>query len=296
MNYLTIKDVAQKWSISERRLRQMCIDGLIEGAVKKEGIWLIPDNINKPSDRRYKNRKHIVVVTSSLESGELIAKHFIMQGYNVSIISEEKSQISDVMSYVCLKNDNDNLKSILNSFDRIDSLIVFPSSYLPKKIDEVTSEEFDYYADLIVKQTYNCIKYSIETIRTSKGNIVLLHSSVALNVEPGALIYSMLQSTLVMLGKALAIREAQYGVRVNNIALGPATTDKLKEQVNREQFKEWKSINPLGVSFNFKDCLDILSFLTIENRASKKMTGTVIPIDGGESIADAYTITQKGGK
>ena len=92
-------------------------------------------------------------------------------------------------------------------------------------MEETTVDDFNYYSDLIIKNTYNVIKYSINKIIKSKGNIVILNSSVAMNPEPGAIIYSMLQSTLIMLCKALAIREGKNGVRVNNVALGPAKTD-----------------------------------------------------------------------
>ena len=48
MEYLTSEEVAQKWGISARRVTTLCKDGRIEGAVQKGGVWLIPDNVQKP--------------------------------------------------------------------------------------------------------------------------------------------------------------------------------------------------------------------------------------------------------
>ena len=295
MKMLNTNEISIKWNISERRIRKLCENNLINGAIKENGFWKIPENSNKPQDRRYKSRKRVVVVTNSSFVGEVITKAFISIGYKVSLICEEKLSINEVQCFKCNINDYNKLKNIFENIDRIDSLIAFPSSYLPKTILNTTVEDFNYYSNLIIKHTYNAIKYSLDKIRKSKGSITIIHSSVALNPEPGATIYSMLQASLVMLGKALAIREGGFGVRVNNIALGPARTDKLMEKVTKTQIKEWKDINPLGVSFKFDDCLDPLVNLVNKKGGFAKMTGTVIPIDGGESIADAYTSTQKGG-
>ena len=295
MKMISTGKISEKWDISERRIRKLCEDNLIEGAVKENGFWRIPENAIKPQDRRYKSRKRILIVTNSLFAGETIANEFILQGYKVSLISEQKLKINEVQCFKCNINDTKEIKSIISNIDRIDNLIIFPSSYLPKTILETTDEDFNYYSNLIIKNTYNTIKFAIEKIRKSKGSTTILHSSVALNPEPGAAIYSMLQASLVMLGKALAIREGKFGVRVNNIALGPAKTDKLMEKVTQIQIREWKNINPLGVTFKFDDCLDILVNLANAKGGYSKMTGAVIPIDGGESIADAYTFTQKGG-
>ena len=295
MKMLNTGEFSKIWDISERRIRKLCENNLIKGAIKENGFWKIPENAKKPQDRRYKSRKRIVIVTNSSFAGEIIAKEFISKGYKVSLICAEELILNDVQSFNCNINDYKVIKDIFENIDRIDSLIIFPSSYLPKTIIETTEDDFKYYSNLIIKNTYNTIKYSIDKIRKCKGSITLLHSSVALNPEPGAAIYSMLQASLVMLGKSLAIREGSFGVRVNNIALGPAKTDKLMEKVTNTQIKEWRNINPLGVSFKFDDCLDVLVNLVNKKGGFSKMTGTVIPIDGGESIADAYTSTQKRG-
>ena len=32
MEYLTVKEIAEKWGISERRLQTMCKEGMVEGS------------------------------------------------------------------------------------------------------------------------------------------------------------------------------------------------------------------------------------------------------------------------
>ena len=59
MKYIGIKEAAAKWGVSERRVRLMCSEGRIEGAIKLGWSWTIPSDTPKPRDgrelRRYKN-------------------------------------------------------------------------------------------------------------------------------------------------------------------------------------------------------------------------------------------------
>ena len=51
---MQIKEASEKWNISERRIRQLIQDGRIEGAEKIGTTWNIPDDVNKPLDKRFK--------------------------------------------------------------------------------------------------------------------------------------------------------------------------------------------------------------------------------------------------
>lgn len=54
MNYMTTKEIAEKWGISDRRILQYCNARRIPGVVKKGNLWLIPADTEKPKDGRYK--------------------------------------------------------------------------------------------------------------------------------------------------------------------------------------------------------------------------------------------------
>ncbi|WP_026489171.1 helix-turn-helix domain-containing protein [Butyrivibrio sp. XBB1001] len=61
MDYLTIKEVAQKWNLSERRIQTMCKDGIIIGAMRFGHSWAIPIDAERPVDKRVKTGKYIKV-------------------------------------------------------------------------------------------------------------------------------------------------------------------------------------------------------------------------------------------
>lgn len=52
MDYLTTKQIAKKWGISERRVRIICSQDKINGAKRMGWIWLIPASAEKPVDGR----------------------------------------------------------------------------------------------------------------------------------------------------------------------------------------------------------------------------------------------------
>ena len=49
MDYMTLKEAAEKWGVTPRRVNYYCAAGRIPGAVKMAGVWLIPKNAEKPS-------------------------------------------------------------------------------------------------------------------------------------------------------------------------------------------------------------------------------------------------------
>ena len=57
MDYIVIKEAAEKWGVSERRVQQFCEAGRIPGAVKPSRDWLIPHDAAKPADGRINNRR-----------------------------------------------------------------------------------------------------------------------------------------------------------------------------------------------------------------------------------------------
>ena len=58
MDYLTVKELGEKWGITSRMVTVYCKEGRLPGAVKKGNLWLIPIDVDKPEDNRRNNGKH----------------------------------------------------------------------------------------------------------------------------------------------------------------------------------------------------------------------------------------------
>ncbi len=52
MEYISAKQAARNWNISQRRVLALCADGRIENLVRIGNMWLIPCNTEKPVDGR----------------------------------------------------------------------------------------------------------------------------------------------------------------------------------------------------------------------------------------------------
>lgn len=68
MDYITAKQAAEKWKISERRVQVLCNQGKVEGAVKLGWAWAIPKEAKKPIDGRSLKNKNTNL--SSLKSSQ----------------------------------------------------------------------------------------------------------------------------------------------------------------------------------------------------------------------------------
>lgn len=60
--YITVKQAAEKWGISDRRVRILCSEGKIPGAYQEGRAWKIPYDVAKPTDGRYKIKESLIPI------------------------------------------------------------------------------------------------------------------------------------------------------------------------------------------------------------------------------------------
>jgi hypothetical protein len=59
MDYISIRQLSEKWEISTRRIQILCRDGRIPGAMRIANTWAVPADAEKPKDARVKSGKYI---------------------------------------------------------------------------------------------------------------------------------------------------------------------------------------------------------------------------------------------
>lgn len=57
--YLKIREIAERWELSERRVNTLCLQGRIPGAIKFGTTWAIPEDAEKPKDNRITSGRYI---------------------------------------------------------------------------------------------------------------------------------------------------------------------------------------------------------------------------------------------
>lgn len=53
-DYISVKEAASKWGISERRVQKLCENSRIDGVMRFGHSWMIPKIVEKPCDLRKK--------------------------------------------------------------------------------------------------------------------------------------------------------------------------------------------------------------------------------------------------
>lgn len=58
MEYITVRQAAEKWGITERWVQKLCEEGRINGAVRFSRVWMIPKDAKRPVDGRKRSESN----------------------------------------------------------------------------------------------------------------------------------------------------------------------------------------------------------------------------------------------
>ena len=64
LSFISAKEAAEKWNISQRRVSVLCSENRINGAMMVGNMWIIPSNAAQPIDNsnvRYANSKRVTL-------------------------------------------------------------------------------------------------------------------------------------------------------------------------------------------------------------------------------------------
>ena len=59
MEYISVKEAAEKWGLSTRRIQILCTGGRINGADRIGNMWVIPKDAEKPKDARIRSGRYV---------------------------------------------------------------------------------------------------------------------------------------------------------------------------------------------------------------------------------------------
>ncbi len=85
--FITVKQAAEKWGVSERRVRILCAEGKIPGAFQQGRGWKIPYNAVKPADSRFKSTESLLDMIDR-KKAELDTRRPLTEG-EVARLTEE---------------------------------------------------------------------------------------------------------------------------------------------------------------------------------------------------------------
>lgn len=241
--------------------------------------------------------KVAIVTGGSRGIGLAISKIFSEQGASVVIASKDPKSLKRAskmiprsLTIACNIRNSQQVKNVIKQtivkFGRIDILVnnagVFP--YV-KPLHEIEEDEWNEVIDINLTGQYRFTKYTIPYLKDTKGTIINIASDAGLRAFQGfeADAYSASKAALILLTKCWALEYAKDKIRVNCICPGVVDTDMtapfLRSQKDRDTMNYEHPIGRIGKPEDIANAV-----LYLASSASSWITGSIIPIDGGESI------------
>jgi NAD(P)-dependent dehydrogenase (short-subunit alcohol dehydrogenase family) len=125
------------------------------------------------------------------------------------------------------------ISKTVEKYGQIDCLINNAGWHPPHKpIDHFTETEFRDLLNLNLISIFSACKLALPYLRKTKGNIINMSSLVGAMGQLHAVTYVATKGAITAFSKALAIDEAEFGVRVNSVSPGNIYTPLWQEAID----------------------------------------------------------------
>jgi len=247
----------------------------------------------------------VLVSGGSRGIGKAVAKGFaerdaqvIVTGRNAETLQETAAVLSEgnrpVEPAVCdvtkLDDIHNCVKTVVDKFGRIDTLVNVAGVNVRKKAETFSAEEYDFILDVNLKGAYflslEAGRHMLERGGGSQINVDSLNTYAPLK---GVLPYAMSKWGVVAMTRGLATEWGPMGVRVNTLAPGFILTDLTRKLWSQPHMQQWADQNtPLKRLGEVEDMVGAVIFLA--SPASAFMTGQVMRVDGGVTAGISWPI------
>lgn len=182
------------------------------------------------------------------------------------------------------------VKATLERFSRIDALLNIAGAVPQIDLFEMTDSQWDDGAALKLHGARRLTIAAWDALKTSKGSVVLLSGSAALDPKPGFAAVAAINAAIIALAKAFAEQGIKDGVQVNSVVPGPVMTGR-----RRSFLEKWAPAHNMSVEEAMKkfpedagiarygepeEIAGLLAYIV--SPAAKWMTGSSVRMDGGE--------------
>ena len=193
--------------------------------------------------------KVVVITGGSHGIGKGCVKKFVAAGASVVFCARDEilgGKVADEVNaggpgratfLKCDVSKTDEIKNLIEStierYGRLDCLINNAGWHPPSKpIDDFSPEEFRALLDLNLVSVFAGCKYALPYLRKTQGNIINISSLVGAMGQLHGSTYVATKGAITAFTKALAIDEAEHGVRVNSVSPGNIYTPLWQEAID----------------------------------------------------------------
>lgn len=249
--------------------------------------------------------KVVVVTGASQGIGLEICRQFSDVGANVISVARNQEKLenarnsiinsANIFPYPCdlsVEAEIDKLFGFVREkFQRIDILVNNLGAFSEKKDWNVI--DYDLWIKTFetnVLSAYFCMVKAAEIMveNGTKGVIINVGSSSALQVKKGRLNYTVSKSALHTMSRVTAMDLAKHQIRVNVVSPGPTATEivqsRMGDPVQVLQESERLKKIPLGRYASTADIANAVVFMS--SSKAEFITGAILPVDGGYTIGE----------
>jgi 3-oxoacyl-[acyl-carrier protein] reductase len=166
---------------------------------------------------------------------------------------------------------------------RVDALVNCAGAFLIRPFPETTVQQWRTLLDVNLRGLWSMCRQSLERMQAG-GAIVNVASRAYLGSAQLAA-YGSSKAAVIGLTRALALEIVDRRISVNAIAPGMIETPLLRESLDPAAFAAARAQQPGGYMGTPEDVAKAVAFLI---DSAPFVTGQVICVDGGKSVATAY--------
>lgn len=242
--------------------------------------------------------KKIAIVTGGSSGiGFAIARKLASQQIHTIIIGRDEQKLNEAVAQLgkygqAIAFDVTNLdgipgivNQIIQQHGQIDILVNNAGINLKKSALEVTNQEFQHILLTNLTSVFSITREVAKNMVARKsGSIINISSMAAQYGLPGVVAYAASKTAIEGITRTLAVEFSPHGVRVNCIAPGFIATKMSATALNGDLERKQKVLSrtPMGRLGSPEDVANAAYFLASDE--STFVTGTVVPVDGGNSI------------
>lgn len=242
------------------------------------------------------NTKTAIVTGGNSGLGFATAKKLCDHGVKTFIIGRSKEKTEEACAEIGKNavpvifdlNDLAGIPGLIRNLAKdgnIDILVNNAGINLKKEFVDVTDGDFESIIHTNVKSIFSISREVVRVMKNHGGGSIINISSMASQYGlPKVIAYSASKGAIEAMTRAMAVELAQYNVRVNCVAPGFIKTKMSAKALDNDPERKNKVLSrtPMGILGEPSDIADaVYYFSSVE---SKFVTGTILPVDGGNSI------------
>jgi 3-oxoacyl-[acyl-carrier protein] reductase len=173
-------------------------------------------------------------------------------------------------------------QDLLEISTQLDGLVITAGTGFVSRLEQMTSSGFQHELQANLNIAFNLSNAALSKLNEG-ASVVYLSSVSGLGNSGMSVGYAAAKAGIIGLTKSMAFELARRNIRVNCVAPGPVNTPLFRSISSPTEKRLLENCTPLKRIAEPDDIAEVIQFLL--SNASRFVTGQVITIDGGLSMA-----------